>query len=460
MRWRLAAASAGLTLAILLVFAAMIGHLAGQRVRSDFNRELQEAVGRLAKEVRVQDTLTGAVITDKPNLDDFVKPNDASVRIFDPQGLLLDQSKGAPNLGPPDLGIRDEGPLRVATAALQSASTGRIAAYVQYSRSEVHVESTIQRLWLFIAAGVLGGTLLALLAGLAVADRAMRPISSLTNTARKIAATRDPSQRMPQQKVDDEVGQLARTLDDMLRSLDAARTEREVTMQKQREFVADASHELRTPLTSVLANLELLQASLRPTDRSDDVEIVDSAVRSSQRMSRLVADLLLLARADAGKVRERSVCDVADVAASAAREVTPAVAGRDFEVHADNAVTLEGNQEELHRMVINLLDNAARYTPPGSRIELRVDETSDTVTIEVSDEGPGISEDQRDQIFERFVQGPKPADMAPGAGTGLGLAIVRAIARSHGGDVAVDESRFGGARFRVTLPRDYADVAR
>ena len=195
--------------------------------------------------------------------------------------------------------------------------------YVQYARSSEDVESTIARLWLFIAAGVLGGTLLASLAGLAIADRAMRPIASLTATAREIADTRDPSRRMPEPRAEDEVGELTRTLGQMLRALDSAREEREQAMQKQREFVADASHELRTPLTSVLANLELLQASLQKPDHPDDREMVDSALRSSRRMSRLVADLLLLARADAGRRSERRPCDLAEIAGHAAAEVAP-----------------------------------------------------------------------------------------------------------------------------------------
>src|SRR6476620_9779105 len=191
-------------MAILLIFAAVIGHLAGQRVRSYVNRELKDAVGSLAREVRIQDTLTDTVITRKPNLDDFVQPNDAAVRIFDSSGILIDQSSGAPNLGPPIAGIREIRNLRVATAALQSAQTGRVAGYVEYARSEEHIDSTIRKRWLFIVAGVLGGTLLATLAGLAIANRAMRPIASLTATARKIAATRDTSRRMPQPSVHDE----------------------------------------------------------------------------------------------------------------------------------------------------------------------------------------------------------------------------------------------------------------
>ena len=146
----------------------------------------------------------------------------------------------------------------MATAAVHNPESG-VTTATSRRRSLAHVDSTVNRLWLFIAAGIFGGTLLASLAGLAIAGRAMRPVSSLTASAREIAETGDPSRHMPEPKIDDEVGELARTLEQMLRSLDAARAEREAAMKKQREFVADASHELRTPLTSILANLELLR---------------------------------------------------------------------------------------------------------------------------------------------------------------------------------------------------------
>ena len=171
----------------------------------------------------------------------------------------------------------------------------------------------------------------------------MRPVSSLTASARKIAETGDPSRHMPEPKIDDEVGELARTLEQMLRSLDAARAEREAAMKKQREFVADASHELRTPLTSILANLELLQASLREPGHDDDQAMIDSALRSSQRMSRLVADLLLLARADAGKSGAHRRCDLAEVAGNAAVEAAPLMGDRELRVENERALWLEGN---------------------------------------------------------------------------------------------------------------------
>ena len=261
-RWRLAAVSAGLTLVILLALRRRDRQVATQRIRDDFNSEVDGAAQILAGEFRIDLHAASAPQSqDGPRLDDFVLPDDASARVFDVNGNLLEQSSGAADLGPARAGLSDHGEIRVATGrSLDEAA--RPTGYVQYGRSLEHVDSTVDRLWLFIAAGILGGTLLASLAGVAIAGRAMRPISSLTATAREIAATGDPSRHMPEPEVDDEVGELARTLEQMLRSLDAARAEREAAMQKQREFVADASHELRTPLTSVLANLELLQASL------------------------------------------------------------------------------------------------------------------------------------------------------------------------------------------------------
>jgi signal transduction histidine kinase len=451
-RWRLAAVSAGLTLAILVLFGAIVGNLAAQRVRDDFNREVKGAISTLASRVQIVDTITNTLITEEPDLADFVSPNDASVRIYDSHGQQIDASPNAERLGPPAPGIHDVGEMRVVTVVLRSRRTGRIAGYVQYGRSEQSIDSTIGRLWLFIAAGVLGATLLASFAGVAIARRAMRPISSLTATAREIAETGDPSSHMPQSPVDDEVGELAQTLEQMLRSLDAARSERETALKRQREFVADASHELRTPLTSILANLELLQASMEDTSLEDERAMVDSALRSSSRMSRLVGDLLLLARADAGRIGARTRCDLAEAAGNAAAEVAPTIGERTLRVDNQRPLPVDGNPDELHRMILNLLDNAVRHTPPGAAIELRLRAEGGDAVVEVGDDGPGVPADLRGQIFERFVRGEGPADTAIGGGSGLGLAIVRAVAVSHGGSAEVGESELGGALFRVRLP--------
>ena len=450
-RWRLTVASSGLILAILVIFALVIGHLVSERIRDDFNDEMNDAVRVLASEVEIEETIGGPVVTG-PQLDDFALPNDAVVRVFDSSGRLLDQTRNAPDLGNPIPGIAHQGSLRVITGRIVSAASGGVAGYIEYARSEQQVESSINRMWGLIAIGVFGAVLLAGLAGYTIASRAMRPIAALTAAAGEVADTRDPSRHMPQSDVDDEVGELARTLEQMLRSLDAARTERERAMGQQREFVADASHELRTPLTSVIANLELLQTSLAEGKAAENNEMVDSALRSSRRMNRLVGDLLLLARADAGRVSERSDCDLAEIGANAAAEIAPVADGRRLDVDDGTPVPVRGNPDELHRMVVNLLDNAVRHTPDGSTVRMHLMTERDSAVVEVADDGPGVPDPLRDQIFDRFTRGNGPADVSGVGGTGLGLAIVRAVARSHGGDVSVGDSSLGGAQFRVTLP--------
>ena len=164
-----------------------------------------------------------------------------------------------------------------------------------YAVPEDTVDQTLARVQIFLLLGVLGGTVLALLAGLFVSERAMSPIKELTAAAREIRRTRDPRLRLPHPEAEDEIAELARTLEGMLAALDAAQSDTQAMLDRQREFVADASHELRTPLTSVLANLDLLAEELD----GEQSETAEAALRSTRRMRRLVGDLLLLARADA-----------------------------------------------------------------------------------------------------------------------------------------------------------------
>jgi two-component system, OmpR family, sensor kinase len=446
--WRLAAVSAALTFAILIVFALIVGRSFQNRLTADFHAELQAAATELAFEIQ----LSGRGITATPDLEEVAMADRAEVRVVSDSGEAFAQTPGSGDLGPPQPGIDKVGPLQVATAPVSTSQLGAPAIYVQYARSHDDLQATIDRLWLFLGAGVLAGTLLALFAGMVVARGAMRPIVGLTASAREIASTRDPSRHMPRPEADDEVGELAATLEEMLRSLDAARGEREQMMQAQRDFVADASHELRTPLTSTLANLELLAASLERSGSEEDREATASALRSSRRMSRLVSDLLLLARADAGRAGARRDCDLAEVVRAATAEAEPVADGHVLAVEADGPVSVVGNPDELHRMALNLIDNAIIHTPPGTEVRVRVGANGDDALLEVSDNGPGIPEELREQVFGRFVRGSGPADQAVGGGTGLGLAIVRSVADAHGGSVAADRSPAGGARITVRLP--------
>jgi two-component system, OmpR family, sensor kinase len=464
-RWRLAAVSAALTLVILVVFAGVVGRLTSNRLQGDFNNDVSGFANTIASQTHVtpipfgrnvrvpRDQLLKALPLNSAYM--IVHGNGQPIR--DPRGQVLAGGNGLalplPYLGRPNAGVHRMGDLAVASSLVVRTFPSTDPLFVQYARSTDSIDNTISKLWLFLWVGVLGGTVLAALAGIAIAGRAMRPIAAVTATAREIATTRDPSQRMPEPETDDEIGELTVTLEQMLRQLDAARSETEQMMQAQREFVADASHELRTPLTSILANLELLQERLDELERQgEEGEMVASALRSSRRMSRLVSDLLLLARADAGRTGSRRECDLSEVAAAAVSEVRPVADGRRLTIDDEGPVPVEGNPDELHRLALNLLDNGLRHTPEGTEIRVSVERRNGDAVLEVSDDGPGLPAGMEDQVFSRFVRGNGPADLAADTGTGLGLAIVKAVATSHGGDVDAGASASGGARFTVRLP--------
>jgi len=457
-RVRLAIFSAALTAVILIGFALVVGRLVSDRLQGDFNDEVASTAKALALNLQAETNATGVTtIRGGPNLDEFAGASDAVIRIVDVNGDPLPGSNPI-DLGEPSAsgGLREVGDLVVSDSQIPTFITtfATPALYVQYARDPSSTDKTIARLWLFLGCGVVVGTILAGVAGMSVARRAMRPIASLTGTARTIARTRDPSLRIPEPENEDEVAELARTLDEMLRELDAARTEAETTVRRQREFVADASHELRTPLTSILANLELLEEGLDEAGDEDELAATRSALRSSKRMSRLVGDLLILARADAGRRGEPVECDLSRIASEAFEEVEPVAEEHEMRADLDPGVTVMGDPDELHRMVLNLLENAIRHTPDGTSVELGLHRNGERMLLEVADDGPGLPAGAESKLFGRFVRGTGPADSQGrnGDGTGLGLAIVKAVAIAHGGEASAGPSEAGGARFAVTLP--------
>jgi two-component system OmpR family sensor kinase len=210
--------------------------------------------------------------------------------------------------------------------------------------------------------------------------------------------------------------------------------------------VADASHELRTPLTSILANLELLESELDGEPR----EMAESALRSSRRMRRLVGDLLLLARADAGREATAASVDLSAVAREAAAEAGALSSDHPVSLDLPGQATVLGVADDLHRLAANLIENALLHTPPGTPVTVSVRRDGDVVELEVADRGPGVPAELRERVFERFASRPKESGGA--RGSGLGLAIVKAVADGHGGSVELLEAAGGGARFVVTLP--------
>jgi two-component system, OmpR family, sensor kinase len=447
-RWRLALTSAGLTFAILLLFAVVIGLFTARQVRSSFDDDLRLTAIDLSERVHASPVMNSLQLTlDGDKVVKNAVTGDAAVRLLAANGQPLAGSTGAPDLGSPRPGISEANGYRVVSRGLDNP-LGNTVAYLQYGKPVSHLRHTMARIKLFLLFGVIGGTVLALLAGLALARRAMAPIARLTAAAKTIARTRDPSVQMPKPAADDEVADLARTLEEMLMALGQARSETQEALDRQRRFVADASHELRTPLTSILANLELLAAELE----GEDAELAGSALRSSQRMRRLVADLLLLARADAGRVTPHEPVDAGAVVLEAAGEAAPLARGHGLtvDVQPGDPLVVEASPDELHRLVLNLIQNALVHTPAGTAVDVRARREGDRVAIEVSDEGPGIPAELRPRMFDRFVRGV--GDRGSNGGSGLGLSIVRAVADSVGATVELSDSEGGGTRLTVRIP--------
>ncbi len=436
-RLRLAGTSAALTLLILCTFATAIGTLTARRIRSDFTTQLTTAAENIGNRIKISYNYPLVPVINPP-LDQLAAPDRAVVRIIDPNQFVVGATLDAPDLGPPNTAPVDVDGYRVVTVGAELASG---PVYVQYGRLVSDLDKTIGRLQVFLIFGVLGGTGLAFVAGSMIARRAMAPIAALTAAAGEVERTRDPSRGVPASESEDEVAELGRTLDGMLHALSSARAETEAMLDRQRAFVADASHELRTPLTSVLANLELLSETLH----GEEAGAARSALRSSHRMRRLVEDLLLLARADVGRERVKRPFDLADVVIEAAGELGPLSAGHVVELDARPA-PIAGMRDDVQRVAINLIENALRHTPPGTHVAVSTrPRPGGGAVLTVSDDGPGIAPDLAPRLFERFVRGSGDR----GGSVGLGLAIVAAVAAAHNGDVAVERSPAGGARFVV-----------
>jgi two-component system, OmpR family, sensor kinase len=450
-RWRLGGGSAALTFVILAGFASVTYILTDRQLSKSFYQQQYGAIQQMAGELKP--TVQNGAVVCQQQIYSFGSADHAEIRFFNQSGKLVCSSVltgsnlNDPYFRPPVHSGKTyvENGYQVDRQVVPISVKPKLTGLLVYAQPLSNLDETIREVRIFLGGGVLGGAILAMLAGLLVAQRAMRPVVELTEAAREIERTRDPSLRIPRPEAEDEVAELARTLESMLGALDAARAESEAALARQREFVADASHELRTPLTSVLANLELLADELG----GEEAESAKSALRSTRRMRRLVADLLLLARADVGRLQPRRTTDLADRLTDALAEIGPGIEGHDVTVDPEPA-TIEGTGDDLHRLILNLLDNALSHTPPGTHIHASTGTRDGRPTLVVEDDGPGIAPELQHRVFERFVRGG--GDAGP-RGTGLGLAIVDAVANAHGATVTMTSlPELAGTRFEVAFP--------
>jgi two-component system, OmpR family, sensor histidine kinase MprB len=301
------------------------------------------------------------------------------------------------------------------------------------ARSLSDVDDALSRLGWSLAITCLAGIALAALVGAIVARGALRPVRTLTATAERITDTHDLGERI-ETDADDELGRLGSTFNAMLDSLEGA-------IRSQRQLVADASHELRTPLTSLRTNIDLLRQGVTLSER-DRERLLRDITRELDELTTLVANIVELARGSQRDLHLEHVRldELAERVVQRAEARFPTL---EFALESEET-TVWGDRDELERAVWNLVENAAKWSTGGGRIEL----TIRSGQVAVRDHGPGVPEADRPFIFDRFYRS-EAARSQPGSG--LGLAIVRQIADSHGGRVEVESAPGGGACFRLTL---------
>ncbi|MFE1546178.1 sensor histidine kinase [Streptomyces sp. NPDC058718] len=266
-----------------------------------------------------------------------------------------------------------------------------------------------------------------------VTRRALRPVEDIRREMAAITASADLSRRVPEPVSRDEIARLARTTNETLAALESS-------VERQRRFVADASHELRSPIASLRTQLEVAEAH-------PDLLDLPGAVEDTVRLQHLAADLLLLARLDAGERPGDGRVDLGELLAGEVARRTGDRIGAG--AVADPGAVVAGSRQQLARVIGNLLDNAQRHAE--ARITATVRVTADGVLLCVDDDGPGVPEAERDRVFERFVRLDDARSRDDG-GAGLGLAIARDVARRHGGDLTAGQAPGGGARFTLRLP--------
>ncbi|MEN6438132.1 MAG: ATP-binding protein [Syntrophobacter sp.] len=322
--------------------------------------------------------------------------------------------------------------------------SGRVVNLIQVGMSLQSSNETRFR-FLLIMAGVLPlGLVLAGTGGWLLASRALRPVYRMAEAARRIGAEH-LGQRIDETGTGDELDNLAKTLNEMLTRLDVA-------FSQVRRFSADASHELQTPLTIMKGELEV---ALRSTRTPEDYQAtLKSALEEVDRIAHLVEGLLLLARAEAGVLKmDRREVDLMQLVEDVYHRIKPLADAQSVELRLDPAepVSIQGDGERLRSMVLNLVDNAIKYTGPGGRVILQLRREGDFASILISDNGMGISPGEREQVFEPFYR-TSDARALSGKGTGLGLSIARSIAVAHGGAIQMESTPGRGSSFTVRIP--------
>jgi two-component system OmpR family sensor kinase len=458
-------------LMVLLLFAIVVYMVMAEQLRDQVDRSLEEAARVAIRALDERRFGPFLLFEDVSEAFPELAVLDKFFQIFGPTGTITIQSANVKHTAIPlsqtalDAAVkglttfesaRYAGMAPVRLITVPTFHGGSLVNILQVGTSLQPVEEALHRLLLILVATVPAAVLAAMGAGWFLARRALRPVQNITEAARRIAAG-DLSQRLqvthgtlerPVYRTD-EIGQLAATFNDMIGRL-------EVSFRQIRQFSLDASHELRTPLTVMKGETEL--ALRRSRTEQEYRAVLESSLEEIDRMSRIVEELLFLSRADLGEVRlgrapVRLDVLLQDVQRHAAVLGGLAGDGRQVEITVGSLepVTVMGDELRLRELVLNLVDNAVKYSHPRGQVQLSLVQAGHEARLAVRDEGIGIAPEEQAQIFNRFYR-TEAARTHAKTGTGLGLSICAWIAQAHEGRIEVQSKPDAGSTFTVVLP--------
>ncbi len=458
--FRLVAWYAGLLTSLFV----LLGALLYLDLRHFLENDLRESQARRARQMadtllaRIQKTGAAYVASQtrdwyQPEISDrFIRITQADGGVIYASGAPKDGSFEPAEVPPPTPWPATESYQKVKlpngktlmVAALNYQSPGNPAYLVEFGALLDPVETMLNHLFLQLIVGLPVAILIITAGGYLLVRRALTPVERITRAAERITQ-HNLSERLPVSKTGDELERLSVSLNRMIARLDDA-------FQNSKRFVADASHELRTPLTILRGELENLIEDSRL-----DAELRERAAsmfEEAVRLSRIVEQLFTLSRLDAGEAQtEWSRFDLAGLAKTTAEQMSLLAEDKNISINcsANQSVVVEGDAARLKQVVVNLLDNAIKYTPRNGAIQLRVRPVNGHAVLEVEDNGAGIPSEALPHIFERFyrVDQIRSGDTE---GAGLGLSIVKAICSAHGAEIEATSGPARGSCFRVKLP--------
>ena len=437
LRWRVAMLSASMV-AIAVGMMTMVGYWS-------VTATLTEGIDR---ELRGQAELL-LDRTESPNFERDVKAVLASYHAFNPDtyvSVRLPNWNYAIGDDVPSLSIPEGDTFHSATLNNQRVlvMTDESGATVVLSRNIASEQSGITSLGVVVLVAGVIGILAAIIMGIVVSHSSLKPLAQLKDATLRVAHTQDLTP-LPVPSEDDEIAQLTNSFNKMLLALDQS-------IKRQAQLVSDAGHELKTPLTSMRTNIELLILLNKPgspqVSEEERVAIEKDVMAQMNELSTLIGDLVDLSREESRETIAEEI-DLTEIAEFSLDRVRRRRADVRFEFHPI-PWSLEGDAHSLGRAIVNLLDNAAKWSPPGGVVRMRMFALDvSTMQFTISDNGPGIPEAEREKVFQRFYRAVSSRSMP---GSGLGLAIVKQAIERHGGTIVAEETLGGGTTMRVTLP--------